>query len=359
MAVQGHPYRADTPAIQESVKTYKRKTRFAGRMKHAALLFAVVGIGLTLFLTAPSAGVVSPAHAASVARSGLSGHRIGASVTPAATAGQQCGGRPIVLDHGIRWTCTFDSEFTGNALDPSQWRVVSTSTSAYSSGQMACFVDSPNNVSVGNGYLSLTSRKEAAPFVCSDPAGSYMAQYTSGYVTTFQRFSQTYGRFEAKVRVPAVTVPGLQSSFWLFPVDQSGYGPWPTSGEIDISESYSEYPNRAIPYVHYSYDPLTTSPWTDTNVVTNENCVIDPKKFNDYVLEWTPTTMTFIFNGQTCLIDHWAPSSPLRAPEPFDQPFFVNLTQALGINSNAFSPTATPLPATTEVKYVRVWNATF
>jgi beta-glucanase (GH16 family) len=327
--------------------------------KHVAVLLAVVGIGVTLFVTAPSTGVASPPGAASEAGSGVPVHRVVVATNPNAAARTACGGRPILVDHGVRWTCTFDSEFTGQALDPSQWRIVSTSTSAYSSGQTACFVDSPNNVSVGKGYLSLTARKEASPFVCSDPAGSYVTQYTSGYVTTFQRFSQTYGRFEVVAKVPPATVPGLQSSFWLFPVNESGYGPWPSSGEIDIAESYSEYPNRAIPYVHYSFDPLTISPWTNTNVVTNQDCVIDQEKFNDYVLEWTPTTMTLIFNGQTCLVDRWVPSSPLHSPEPFDRPFFVNLTQALGINSNVFDPAATPLPATTEVKCVRVWGATF
>ena len=328
-------------------------------MKHAGLLVAVVGIGVTLFLTAPSTGVASPARAASQAGSGTAVHRSAVSTASNTIVRTDCGGQRVVVDHGVRWTCTFDTEFTGHTLDPSQWRIVSTSTSAYSSGQTACFVDSPNNVSVGNGYLSLTARREAFPFVCSDPAGNYVTQFTSGYVTTFQRFSQTYGRFEVMARVPAATVPGLQSSFWLFPVKESGYGPWPSSGEIDIAESYSEYPNRAIPYVHYSLDPLTISPWTDTNVVTNQNCVIDQKGFNDYVLEWTPTTMTVIVDGQTCLVDRWVPSAPLHAPEPFDQPFFVNLTQALGINSNVFNPAATPLPATTEVKYVRVWDATF
>ena len=41
---------------------------------------------------------------------------------------------------------------------------------------------------------------------------------------------------------------------------------------------------------------------------------------------------------------------------PFDQPFFVALTQALGVDTNVFNPATTPLPATTQVDYVRVWK---
>jgi hypothetical protein len=45
----------------------------------------------------------------------------------------------------------------------------------------------------------------------------------------------------------------------------------------------------------------------------------------------------------------------VASPAPFDQPFFLSLTQALGVGTN--SPTAsTPLPATTLVDYVRVWK---
>ena len=41
---------------------------------------------------------------------------------------------------------------------------------------------------------------------------------------------------------------------------------------------------------------------------------------------------------------------------PFDQPFIMSLTQALGIDSNAFDPNTTPLPATTQIDWVRVWS---
>ena len=50
------------------------------------------------------------------------------------------------------------------------------------------------------------------------------------------------------------------------------------------------------------------------------------------------------------------PASPLVGSQPFEQPFFVALTQALGVGSNEFGPATTPLPATTEVDYVHVWK---
>lgn len=288
----------------------------------------------------------------------------GAAGTEAVTAGTMqtspsgtaCGGQPTVVSDGVTWTCSFDSEFTGTSLDPTQWQPITTAGSGYLSGPNACYVDDPANISVGNGYLSLTARKTAQPFACQLPGGvSFTTQYTSGTVASYQRFSQAYGRFEVIAKVPSTSVPGLQSSFWLYPESLDGYGPWPASGEIDIAEIYSQYAELGVPFLHY-YTNGYTSAATDTNVVTNDTCTIDVGHFNDYVLEWTPTTMRMIYNGTTCLVDHWVPASTQSAPEPFNQPFFINLTQALGIGTNQFDPSATPLPATTEIKAVRVWR---
>lgn len=262
----------------------------------------------------------------------------------------------MVISDGTRWTCTFDTEFTGTTLDRAQWRPITTAGSGYLSGPNACYVDSPANISVGNGYLSLTARRTAQPFSCATPWGSFVTQYTSASLSTYQLFAQTYGRFEVVAKVPSTSVPGLQSSFWLFPQSLTGYGPWPASGEIDIAEIYSQYAGLGIPFLHYDTNG-TTSTAANVNVVTNDSCRIAVGQFNDYVLEWTPTTMRIIYNGTTCLVDHWQPAAPLAAPQPFDQPFFVNLTQALGMGTNSFNPSTTPLPATTEVKAVRVWQA--
>jgi beta-glucanase (GH16 family) len=273
------------------------------------------------------------------------------SPTPTSTvpSGPTCGGEVVYKADGSAWTCTFDDEFDGTSLNTGNWTPVTTASNGYHSGQ-ECFVNSPNNVSVANGYLSLTVRQEAAPFVCVDPKGNYTTQYTSGAVMSYGHFSQTYGRFEVRAAFPAATVAGLQSSLWLWPNSPLKYGAWPASGEIDIAEEYSLYPDRAIPYVHYV--PATLD-WS----VTNNNCLLtNVAGFHDYAVEWTTNTITVSFDGTTCVSDNWNPASPLVKPQPFDMPFFINLTQALGIGSNLFDPAITPLPATTRVDYVRVWS---
>ena len=257
-----------------------------------------------------------------------------------------CGGT-LPKSSGGQWRCTFADEFNGKTLNTNKWVAQRTDTSGYLSGPTACFVDSPNNIAVSDGVLRLTARKLASPIDC----GGFQTQYTSGMVTTNGgRFSQAYGRFEIRAKLWPAQVKGLQTSFWLWPVDSAKYGSWPASGEIDIAEMYSQYPDRAIPYVHYN------AAGTDPNV-TNNNCMISNlAAFHKYAVEWTTTSIKIIYDGNTCLVNKWNAAAPLSGQQPFDQPFIVALTQALGVATNEFDPGSTPLPATTQIDYVRVWK---
>jgi beta-glucanase (GH16 family) len=310
-------------------------------LRRTLLGTVVSGLVLGAFVGAAATRAAVPAPRTAVATA--------ATVTAAASA-PTCGGVKVHKPTGGYWACSFDEEFSATKLDTTKWTAQQTATSGFHSGP-ECFVNRPANVSVGSGVLKLTVRKEAAPFTCTKPGGSYSSQYTSGSVSTFAKFTQTYGRFEVRAKVSASVLQGLQESFWLWPADATKYGPtWPASGEIDIAELFSRNSDRAIPFVHYNsavYDPK----------VTNNYCLLAGSKgaFHKYVVAWTPTTINIAYDGHTCMIDNWNPAGMVK-PAPFDQPFMVALTQALGIGTNAFKPSSTHLPATTQVDYVRVWK---
>lgn len=274
---------------------------------------------------------------------------------PAGTAGP--GGKPskdpcgitVAKPTGGSWQCTFADSFGGRSLDTSKWVPVQTAVNGFSSGG-ECYTGSRNNVSVGDGVLTLTVRQEAQPFTCSSPRGDFETQVTGGYVTTWSTFAQAYGRFEVRAAFPATTVPGVHSALWLWPVDAAKYGSWPASGEIDIAEFYSAYPDRVVPYVHYSRDK------EDPNA-TNTGCMVArPEDFHTYLLEWTPQTLTISYDGNVCIVDDWLTTEGLPETAPFDQPFHLNLTQALGIMANRYDASSTPLPATMRVDHVKVWR---
>lgn len=273
--------------------------------------------------------------------------------TDVAGADDACG-ETILKADGTPWVCTFADDFEGDSLDPTKWDALATAESSFRSGPECYLGERPENVEVSDGRLRLTARQEPAPLTCQDQhAGSFETEYTGASVSSTGRFSQTYGRFEIRAKVPAPGVAGLHEAFWLWPDNPLKYGPWPYSGEIDIAEGYSLHSDRMIPFIHYVY-----SEW-DWNV-TNNYCVIPnlATEFHTYVLEWTTEYLRISYDGQVCIEDHWKPAAPQQKPQPFDHPFFVVLTQALGVEGtgNAFQPGVTPLPATTEVEYVRVWQ---
>jgi beta-glucanase (GH16 family) len=264
-----------------------------------------------------------------------------------------------VKQDGTRWQCTFDDEFdarTGDArsLDPARWQTEVSTQNGYYTGApetgVVCYTDDRDTVSVSAGALHLSVVPTGAQ---GSPCGA-PATYRGGMVHSQGRFAQTYGRFEVRARLPQSTQPGLQETLWLYPEDPA-YGAWPDSGEIDFAEFYSQYPDLDVPFVHYAYDETTTDPSTNTNVVTSHTCGVDPSAWNTYTVEWEPGRITILRNGRTCLVDDYRSLDALPPAAPFDRPFYVLLTQAVGVGSNA--PTAaTPFPATMDVDYVRAWK---
>ena len=245
-------------------------------------------------------------------------------------------------------TCTFDDEFNGSSLDASKWTVQTTASGGYTTGptgEKACY-ETPN-VEVADGLLSLTAQRQAS-FTCRKSKATFTTDLTAGSVVSLGKFDQTYGRFEVRAKIPATSAPGLQETLWLWPVDDVAYGPtWPQSGEIDFAEFYSKYSSLVIPYLHYvasSYQPVTAY-----------NCRINVGQFNVYGLTWRPGLLSIDVNGRTCLTDAYRASNAPN-PAPFDKPFFLALTQAIGSNNGNAPTSATPLPATTQVDYVRAWK---
>jgi beta-glucanase (GH16 family) len=191
-------------------------------------------------------------------------------------ADDACGAR-IPKSTGGYWACTFSDDFNGSSLDRSKWVPQRTDTSGYMNGPTACFVDSPKNVSVSDGTLRLTAREESAPFDCG---GDFTTRYTSGMVSTAQgRFSQTYGRFEVRAKVPPAQVKGCRPLSGYCRSTPPGTGSTRHRAEIDIAEMCSNYPDRAIPFVHYN--PAAPDPH-----VTNTACMISNlAAFHTYALE--------------------------------------------------------------------------
>ena len=250
-----------------------------------------------------------------------------------------CG--PLVAKpDGTAWDCTFAEDFSGSALDRTTWTAETSMTSG-EGGALACYVDDKSTVSVGGGALQLSVRKASKPLTCDGQRGRYAA----GSVSTFWRFSQQHGRFEARMRNTATTAPGLQEAFWLWPDVRQSTGTWPAAGEIDVAETYSQHPSLAIPFLHYTADD-NGGPVPGLN--TAWDCIAQRGEWNTYTLVWDAERLEVQVNDRTCLVN-------TSGDPAFQKSYILALTQGLGSGTNAYAGGA-PMPASMQVDYVRAWR---
>lgn len=264
-----------------------------------------------------------------------------AAARSASPYGIGCAG-VILKPDGTPWRCTFDDEFDGPRLDTSRWVAQSNTPSGDLSSYYACFEDTPSTVSVSGGALHLSLVRMPTPIGCgSEPRPAWFA---AGQVSTYHLFSQAYGRFEARVRTTASYSPGLHEAFWLWPDDRFTHLNWPTTGEIDVAETYSNSPHLAVPYLHYT----ANDNGGPIDGVTTAFCWAERAAWNTYDLTWTPTSITVAINGRTCLEN--------TSHDPaFTARYILMLSGTIGLGPDAPTVT-TQIPATTDVDYVRVWN---
>src|SRR5579862_5097334 len=188
---------------------------------------AIAGFAMSAAIGSPCLVAASPIATPAVA-----------AVASAPPTGGDCGGARLTKPNGSRWVCSFDEEFSGASLDRRQWTPQLTSNSNFTTGvppYRACYVDSPKTISVSHGYLHLSVVKTAR-FTCQDPdpLADFSTRYAAGEVTTYYGFAQTYGRFEVRAKLPQTAAKGLQETLWLWPKNDTKYGSFPGSGEIDF-----------------------------------------------------------------------------------------------------------------------------
>ncbi|KRB78080.1 hypothetical protein ASE01_07925 [Nocardioides sp. Root190] len=246
---------------------------------------------------------------------------------------------------GGTWECTFADDFSGSRLDPDTWLV----QELVGSDDM-CATDSARTIAVSDGHLQLsvvkTDPTTDPTTVCPVRPDGTRATYAAGWISTHGRWSQQYGRFEARIRVQDVPSAGVHEAFWLWPDVRYGADkPWPASGEIDIMETYSQHPDLVVPFLHYGADD-NGGPVDGLN--TAQSCRTTRGEWHDYALEWTAEELRILVDGKTCLVNTAGASS-------FRKRFIINFTQFLGSGQNTYQPTMA-LPVSMEVDHVRAWR---
>ncbi|MBM7784269.1 glycoside hydrolase family 16 protein [Tenggerimyces flavus] len=245
---------------------------------------------------------------------------------------------------------TFSDEFNGPAgaaPDGSKWRH-DIGGSGWGNNELQYYTNRTDNVAQnGAGQLVITARRNnPANFGCWYGT----CEYTSGKLTTSATFTQTYGRFEARMKLPRGQ--GMWPAFWMLGNNIGDVG-WPASGEIDIMENIGREPTRVHGSTH-SPNHSGGNPLTGTYTLPGGQQF--PDDFHTFTVDWEPGVFTWYVDG----IQY---SRHVRAdvggdPWPFDHPFFMMMNLAVGGNWPGSPDGSTVFPQTLQVDWVRAYAYT-
>lgn len=216
-------------------------------------------------------------------------------------------------------------EFDGDSLNRADWNV-EIHEKGWVNNELQEYVDSAENIQVKDGKLIINPVKK----VTDGDTGSTKeaASYTSGRVSTQNKQTFTYGRFECRAKVPKGQ--GYLPAFWLMANDENVYGQWPRCGEIDCMEVMGQETNKAYGTIHYG-NPHSQSQGIYT--------ITDGADFSDdlhiYTCDWEPGKITWYVDGVKYHEEsEWHSTTvgqgTLAYPAPFDQPFYIILNLAVG-----------------------------
>jgi len=237
------------------------------------------------------------------------------------------------------WQLVWQDEFSGAAgtkADSTRW--VHGIGTGWGNNQLEYDTDRLQNVSVDStGCLAITARSEF-----------YRGQsYTSGRISTKGKFECTYGKIEARIKLPSGQ--GIWPAFWMIGADEDSVT-WPKCGEIDIMELRGQLPNRINGSIHgpgYSGSKAITKPYTLINDRFDNG-------FHTFAVEWGTDYLRYYVDDT--LYQTITPAA-VTGSWVFNHPFYIILNLAVGGDYVGAPNASTTFPQTMQVDWVRVYRA--
>jgi len=242
----------------------------------------------------------------------------------------------------LAWSDEFDGP-SGSPVDSAKWSF-DIGGSGWGNNELETYTSRTANSHLDGGRLVIKALKETF----TGPDG-ITRNFTSARLLTKNKFSQAFGRFEARIKIPFGQ--GIWPAFWMLG-DNIDTAHWPNCGEIDIMENIGKEPSIVHGTVHgpgYSGGSGVTAAYT----------LPGGQKFSDdfhtFAVEWEPNVMRFYVDG--LLYKTRTPADlPAGTSWVFDHPFFIILNVAVGGGWPGNPDATTVFPQQMLVDYVRVYQ---
>ena len=226
------------------------------------------------------------------------------------------------------WVLVWSDEFNGTSVNTTNWNF-ETGAGGWGNNEQQYYRS--QNASVSNGNLVITAKRESF--------GG--ANYTSARMTTQNKRTFTYGKMEARIKLPLGQ--GLWPAFWMLGSNISSVG-WPRCGEIDIME-----------HINTSNTVYGTIHWDANGYASyGGNTSTTPSNYHNYTIEWNSSAIKWFVDGvkyhEANILNN------INSTEEFHRPFFFILNLAVGGNWPGQTIDNSKLPASMYVDYVRVYR---
>jgi beta-glucanase (GH16 family) len=244
------------------------------------------------------------------------------------------------------WSLVWSDEFdgpNGSPVDGSKWSF-DIGGNGWGNNELETYTSRTANADLEDGTLVIKTLKET--FMGTD---GITRNYTSARLLTKTKFTQKYGRFEARLKIPFGQ--GLWPAFWMLG-DNINTAGWPNCGEIDIMENIGKEPSM----VHGTFHGPG---YSGAGGITAAYALPNGQKFSDdfhtFAVEWEPNVVRFYVDG--LLYKTRTPADlPAGTSWVFDHPFFIILNVAVGGGFPGNPDASTVFPQRMVVDYVRVYQ---
>ncbi len=231
-----------------------------------------------------------------------------------------------------QWSLVWSDEFNGDSINEDNWSF-DIGGGGWGNKELEYYTDRKDNVRTEDGNLIIEAKKEQI----------YDYNYTSARLTTKNLQTFTYGKIEARIRLPKEQ--GLWPAFWMVGCDKDTID-WPKCGEIDIMEQINKE-NLIYGSAHYFIDDSTLNFHKQE---TKSKSQIDVTDYHTYSIEWDDKKIQwFVDDIKYYEID-------ITDKEAFHKPFYMMLNLAIGGKWPGDPDETTNLPAKMYVDYIRVYK---
>ncbi len=243
------------------------------------------------------------------------------------------------------WQLVWSDEFNqpdGSSPNPANWGYdIGNGSGGWGNNQLEYDTSRTNNVRIEGGNLVIEADQE-----------NYNGfDYTSARMNTKGKWSWTYGRIEARIKIPKGQ--GIWPAFWTLGANINSVG-WPTCGEIDIMENIGKTSDQGT-----EHGTMHGPGYSGGNGIGGTYTLPGGAKLSDdfhiYAIEWTTNQIKWYLDN-TNFFTTTPASLPNGTTWVFTAPQFIILNVAVGGQWPGNPDGSTVFPQQMQVDYVHVYS---